>query len=194
MDARRQRSGRGAIGESPEKQERAAVGGWRIEALEATCRLLAREGDYLEAEHRLCNWMSLYTETVGLLDLIARIYAQQGKYDEARQSWRKAERLDPGNPRYLAALRKLRDLERPRRKLPMALPSARAVIIALVVIIFALVASIAWLHRNALPKGAKHVPASVKTQNAPLPSATGSQGKTSPPPSAQSSPAEVRNR
>jgi len=64
---------------------------------------LARQGRHIEAERLL---LSLPNDVVtpSVLDLLARIYAQQGLYAEAEAHWTSAVRLDPSNEEYLACL------------------------------------------------------------------------------------------
>ncbi|MDP2209425.1 MAG: tetratricopeptide repeat protein [Bacteroidota bacterium] len=64
---------------------------------------LARSGKYFEAEILLKQVYS-ETETPSLLDFLARIYAQQGRFIEAERLWTKALILEPSNTRYIAAL------------------------------------------------------------------------------------------
>ena len=183
MDVRRLRIGRKPTWEDlKEGNQRAA---WRVEAIEATCRVLAREGDYTEAEHRLRNWMRLHAETAALLDLLARICVQQGKLDEAKRSWRAAERLDPGNPRHRAALRKLGDVESRGGRMPSTLPSSRAVILALAAIIVALVVFILFSHKKVHHAGAHEIAGSAQLQHGTPPQASPAQPSASQSPSGQ---------
>ncbi|MFC1952607.1 tetratricopeptide repeat protein [Chloroflexota bacterium] len=67
--------------------------------------LSAREGNHLEAENLLeplCNGNDMRME---FLDLLAKIYAQQGKINQAQDLWIKALAKDPSNLRIFAALR-----------------------------------------------------------------------------------------
>jgi hypothetical protein len=147
MDARSRRISQGSPEQDRGKMNEFAA--WRVEAVEATCRVLAREGHYLQAEQQLRNWMSLHAERAELLDLLARICVQQGQLEEAKRSWWAAERIDPGNARRRAALRKLSDLESRGGRLPLTLPSSRVVVLALVAIIVALVVFILFSHKRA---------------------------------------------
>ena len=54
---------------------------------------MARDGRLLEAESILCQGKVL-TQSVDELDLLARIYVRQGRYEEARRRWRDAAKLD----------------------------------------------------------------------------------------------------
>ncbi len=75
----------------------------------ATAKLLARKGRYNEAIiliHKECD--SQQCSPSESLDLLARIYAQQGRYLEAESCWRQAKHLDGDNPTYDDALSRLR--------------------------------------------------------------------------------------
>ena len=67
--------------------------------------LLARKGKHIKAENLLeplCNNDNLRIEAI---DLLAKIYAQQGKIEQAQGLWLKALEKDPSNLHVLAALR-----------------------------------------------------------------------------------------
>ena len=67
--------------------------------------LLARKGEYVEAENLLeplCNNDNLRIEAI---DLLAKVYAQQGKINQAQALWLKALQRDPSNIHFLSALR-----------------------------------------------------------------------------------------
>lgn len=75
--------------------------------------LLARKGNHVEAENLLeplCNSANLGIE---LIDLLAKIYAQQGKIEQAQVLWLKALERDPYNLHILAALRMCAYYRRP---------------------------------------------------------------------------------
>lgn len=59
----------------------------------AQARTLARHGCYTEAEEIL----RAMEPSVTVLDLLARVYAQQGELVHADECWAEAERLAPGN-------------------------------------------------------------------------------------------------
>jgi tetratricopeptide (TPR) repeat protein len=62
---------------------------------------LARSGRYADAEQLALEVASSDSPFVpSALDLLARIYAQQGRYLEAESCWQRALSLAPGNPRY----------------------------------------------------------------------------------------------
>ncbi|TDD93521.1 hypothetical protein, partial [Actinomadura rubrisoli] len=62
----------------------------------AQARTLARRGRYAEAEAILSDVRRDIAPSVPLLDLLARVRAQQGRLDEADAAWAEAERLAPG--------------------------------------------------------------------------------------------------
>jgi len=67
--------------------------------------LLARKGEHVEAENLLeplCNNDNLRIEAI---DLLAKVYAQQGKINQAQALWLKALQRDPSNIHFLSALR-----------------------------------------------------------------------------------------
>jgi hypothetical protein len=163
MDTRRSPAGQQPT-ESHKPETRVAR--WKAEAVEATCRVLARSGNYSEAERRLRDWMRSYGPTAPLVDLLARVTVQQGKLDEARHLWQAATKLDPGNPIHRVALRKLNSFENRSERPPLVSPAATVVIFALAAIIVALVVFIAYSHMH------KHHP---KTKAASIQSALPTQ-------------------
>lgn len=66
---------------------------------------LARRGDLLQAEDLLRTLSDRDISRVEVIDLLAKIYAQQGKIDQAQALWLKALQLDPSNIHFLSALR-----------------------------------------------------------------------------------------
>ncbi|MBE1531183.1 tetratricopeptide repeat protein [Actinomadura algeriensis] len=72
---------------SPARADRAAR-----EAVLAQARTLARAGRYAEAEALLDG-----ESGASVLDLRARMYAQQGRFDDADRCWAEAAALDPGD-------------------------------------------------------------------------------------------------
>ncbi len=67
--------------------------------------LLARKGNHVEAENLLEPLCSSDNLRIELIDLLAKIYAQQGKTDQAQTLWLKALQRDPSNIHFLSALR-----------------------------------------------------------------------------------------
>lgn len=66
---------------------------------------LARRGDLLQAEDLLKTLSDRDSSRIEVIDLLARIYAQQGKIDQAQALWLKALQGDPSNIHFLSALR-----------------------------------------------------------------------------------------
>ena len=66
---------------------------------------LARRGDLLQAEDLLKTLSDRDGSRIEVLDLLAKIYAQQGKIDQAQTLWIKALQRDPSNTHFLSALR-----------------------------------------------------------------------------------------
>jgi len=70
---------------------------------------LARSGRYSEAKKLLKENNTLMQELMpDVLDLHARMYAQQGYYRDAQINWSRALQLDPTNEAYVAGLLRLR--------------------------------------------------------------------------------------
>lgn len=74
---------------------------------------LARLGHYSQAETLLDSLEG--KETAEILDLKARICAQQGRLSEAQSLWERALALEPGNPDYLAGLEYVQNAAKPVR-------------------------------------------------------------------------------
>lgn len=75
----------------------------------ATAANLARRGQYAEAETLLASLPTDGPMAAPILDLKARVFAQQGRYVEAEACWIEAIRQSPGNPAYQAALARIRE-------------------------------------------------------------------------------------
>jgi hypothetical protein len=144
---------------SESREPETAFPNWRSEKIEATCRVLAREGNYREADHRLRDWIRRYGATAPLMDLLARIAAQQGKLDEAKHLWQTAANLDPANAVYRVGLRKLNAVEGLEGRRSFVPSPAAVIIVALCAIIVALVLFIGYsqLHRHHRPKAPKAI-------------------------------------
>lgn len=83
----------------------------------AQARTLARRGRFAEAEELLNEAWAEAEPSVGYLDLLARIHAQQGHLGQADEYWRQAERLDPDNAAAIEGRRRIGRLRaRPRRR------------------------------------------------------------------------------
>lgn len=68
---------------------------------------LARAGKYKEAEAVINEAMHSGKATPVLLDLLAKIHAQQGNWDQAEAAWKVAHQLDPQNEAYAASLQRV---------------------------------------------------------------------------------------
>jgi len=66
---------------------------------------LAQRGDLLQAEDLLKTLSESDSSRIEVIDLLAKIYAQQGKIDQAQALWLKALQRDPSNIHFLSALR-----------------------------------------------------------------------------------------
>ncbi|WP_131738736.1 OmpA family protein [Actinomadura roseirufa] len=95
----------------------------------AQARTLARHGRYAEAEAILTDARRDAVPAVPLLDLLARVHAQQGRLDEADAAWAEAERLAPGGGE-IAECRRRVARARARRTTRPAWPYAVALLAA----------------------------------------------------------------
>ena len=68
---------------------------------------LARAGHYTEAEAALKDVIREREATPAILDLLARIYAQQGHWKEAEAAWKQALQMEPENESYTAGLKRV---------------------------------------------------------------------------------------
>jgi tetratricopeptide (TPR) repeat protein len=67
---------------------------------------LARQGQYADAEALVRQALCLHTKLDGRLwDLLAKVYAQQGRFLDAETCWRKALEESPNDPGYHAGIR-----------------------------------------------------------------------------------------
>jgi len=73
---------------------------------------LAREGSYSAAEEHLNKLLDENADDVATLDLLARIYAQQGRLGEAARLWQKVLEKEPNNADAQAALTRVNALQR----------------------------------------------------------------------------------
>jgi len=71
---------------------------------------LVRSGKYLEAEAMLSP-KGQVPETATELDLLARIYAYQERFEDAARYWQAALKKDPGNSNYKNCLEQLSDIQ-----------------------------------------------------------------------------------
>ena len=75
---------------------------------------LARRGDLLQAENLMGTLSETDSSRIEVIDLLAKIYAQQGKIDQAQALWLKALQRDPYNIHFLSALRSCACLKKSR--------------------------------------------------------------------------------
>lgn len=73
---------------------------------------LAREGNYAAAEELLSGIASTECPDASILDLLARIRAQQGAFFDAEAHWRKVLQIDPAHLGARAGLERLRQWQR----------------------------------------------------------------------------------
>jgi len=138
----------------------------------AQARTLARHGRYLEAERLLRDLVDGGGPEAIALDLLARVYAQQGRLEEADRCWAEAERLAPGSPEIAAGRRRIAALRGSGPRRTAAGPPARAVasLVALLVavLIVALLADIRDEVRDRPAAAPPPVPSPTATAD-PLP-------------------------
>jgi len=120
-------------GGQPESEEMAGAVLAQVYVARAT--ELARSGSYLAAENILGGLEPKQAEVASVLDLRARMGAQQGRLEEARGLWRRALERDPTNADYAAALGQIAKLERRRTPLFLA-----PIAIALSILLLGLIA------------------------------------------------------
>ena len=66
---------------------------------------LARKGDLVQATNLLEPLHDNNNLPIEIIDLLAKIYAQQGKIEQAQLLWLRALELEPSNLHFLSALR-----------------------------------------------------------------------------------------
>ena len=66
---------------------------------------LARRGNLVEAENLLKTLPDSDSTRIEVLDLMAKVYAQQGKIDQAQTMWLQALQRYPSDLHFLSALR-----------------------------------------------------------------------------------------
>lgn len=76
--------------------------------------LLSRKGDLLQAEDLLKTLPDNDSSRMEVIDLLAKVYAQQGKIDEAQTLWLRALQQHPSNIHFLSALRMCALYKKPR--------------------------------------------------------------------------------
>jgi len=76
--------------------------------------ILARKGKLSQAENILTPLTESKIPILEAMDLLAKIYAQQGKIDQAQALWVKALQMEPSNLHFLAALWLCAQYKKPR--------------------------------------------------------------------------------
>jgi len=99
---------------------------------------LARAGNYQEAENLLTGLQG-GKDLPAVLDLLARMRAQQGRLLEAEAFWKQALQHDPSNPVYLEGLQYIQRAQRPRTLARFFSPALLLWIVALVVLLLAVI-------------------------------------------------------
>jgi type VI secretion system protein ImpK len=90
---------------------------------------LARAGHYAEAEEILSAGKDETRYGPVVIDLLARIHAQQGRLEEAEKLWTRAVLLDPANSTYVLALRRAAALRHGSRRPRIVLSLVAGVIL-----------------------------------------------------------------
>jgi predicted Zn-dependent protease len=100
------------------ENERLTHGNARTFLLESlTCAIaasLARKGELEQAESLLHPFSSEVTPGAEVIDLLAKVYAQQGKLDEAQALWLQLIQKEPSNPHFFKALQECNNLKSKR--------------------------------------------------------------------------------
>lgn len=71
----------------------------------ARATLLARKGELTQAEALLIPLTNRSDSRIEALDLLGKVYAQQGEIKQAQATWLKALQREPSNLHFLGALR-----------------------------------------------------------------------------------------
>ncbi|MCL6450411.1 MAG: LysM peptidoglycan-binding domain-containing protein [Acetobacteraceae bacterium] len=106
---------RGGSGVPPRAGDSASLAHLAQSAAMSRAALLAYGGRLAQAEALLLPMAADVRASPAVLDLLARVYAQQGRLDGARSLWARALDGDPGNPRYRGALERCDRLQRAGR-------------------------------------------------------------------------------
>ena len=126
----------------------------RLSLVLARAGRLARRGRLSEAAAFLIRRAHDPNVPVAVLDLLARIYAQQGRFAEASVLWQRAIHREPGNQASAAALRRIAALQRPTRWLRFFQTTLLGFVLGLALAIFG-----AW----AVPRFASPEPTPTAT-------------------------------
>lgn len=100
-DSERYRRGQAA---KPALQEEASEGQAVVTDILNRAGVLARGGNLLQAERLLGTLSATDSSRIEVIGLLAKVYAQQGKSDEAQALWLRALERDPSNTHVLSAL------------------------------------------------------------------------------------------
>ncbi|GLY89683.1 OmpA family protein [Actinoallomurus iriomotensis] len=140
----------------------------------AQARTLARQGRYSEAEQMLRDM----EPGVPVLDLLARIHAQQGLLEQADECWAAAERLAPGTTEIAEGRRRLARMRGGARRSPGRLVFRAGTAAGLVLTLALLVDIRAELGRHSKAPAPAPVPYAQpsRTPARPTPSAVGMAG------------------
>lgn len=147
---------------------------------------LARSRRYLEAEGLLTP-NGHASSNPQELDLLARIAAQQGRFDQARRLWEAALRISPNNADYERALRRAEAAERAQQKCRKVVMTVLATLTATSLVLAAyLLFQASRTARQQKPAAEEEVSGGTKQQPqlAPRPN-------PQPPPAKQAPPAVV---
>lgn len=109
-------------------ETRTALQDWFAQIRLARATELAQSGRLLEAEAVLAQNGEL-PRNASELDLLARIAARQGRFDEARRRWNAAIQIDPGNEIYRQCLEHLT----PARKIVRLIANSQDTLLNLLV-------------------------------------------------------------
>jgi len=82
-----------------------------FQALLSKATVLAGRGRYADAEKVLREVVTSGPDASTILDLIARIRAQQGRFSEATAMWKNALELNPENETYRAGIRRIEKIQ-----------------------------------------------------------------------------------
>jgi flagellar motor protein MotB len=82
-----------------------------FQALLSRATVLAGRGRYADAENVLREVVTSGPDASTILDLIARIRAQQGQFSEATAMWKNALELNPENETYRAGIRRIEKIQ-----------------------------------------------------------------------------------
>ena len=94
----------GVFAPQQSQQESPAYSQMLESVLLARAALLSREGKLQEAELIVLPLANKANSRIDALDLLAKVYAQQGKIEEAQTLWLRALQREPSNKHFLRAL------------------------------------------------------------------------------------------